>query len=346
MSEASSSSLPASAHASAKRALAARLAETMRGTAHEADVSGTANMLYELLLIVHSAQVAYGRQRARVNIKHRILHAAESETLTLEINHVDVLGTSELEALRRFAGANYGSTRFEFRSPATDELLSHGRVVLRLGVVSERRASESDGAFDERQRAKRDALAAHYAAPDARRAQTMQIDWRTSVVAEADRPLVLELIGDIYNMHQIMPTNITLSLEPIERTDYQSATRAKRKARPHSSAHDGGDDDDDETQTTSAETDAAACVGYALHFANVPSFTDSVLAHLQHKFASRWLGATVLFPHKRHFKKSGTHSVPPQLIVSLRAQHAGVQAKAYQVRGAKRACKKIEKLVQ
>src|SRR6056297_3600297 len=157
MSEASSSSLPVSAHASAKRALAARLAETMRGTAHEADVSGTANMLYELLLIVHSAQVAYGRQRARVSIKHRILHAAESETLTLEINHVDVLGTSELEALRRFAGANYGSTRFEFRSPATDELLSHGRVVLRLGVVSERRASESDGAFDERQRAKRDA---------------------------------------------------------------------------------------------------------------------------------------------------------------------------------------------
>lgn len=132
-----------------------------------------------------------------------------------------------------------------------------------------------------------------------------------------------------------MPTNMTVSLEPIERTDHQ--TTAKRKKR--------SDANDETTADSESAAEKLPCVGYALHFANVPSFSDNFLAHLEHKFASRWLGATVFFPHQRRFKRSGVQKIAPQLIVSLRAQGAGAQTKAFQLRGAKRACKKIEALV-
>jgi len=335
----STGSLPASAHNSAKKALCDRLVETMANTAQEPDIRATADMLHELLLIVHRAQVEYGRPRASVRMKHRVLHAPNTDTLSLEISNIDVLGTPELDALRRFAGQCYGSTRFEFRSPTTDELLSCGRIVMRLGTRSTPRANENHTQFVERCAPSSAAIVAHYAPPDTRRAQTMQIDWSASVVADVDRALVLELIDDIYNMHQLMPTNMTVSLEPIERTDHQTTARTKRKTRAA---------DNDDGEATSAESDSALrapCVGYALHFVNVPSFSDNFLAHLTHKFASRWLGATVLFPHQRRFKRSGVLQIAPQIIVSLRAEGASAQTKAFQLRGAKRACKKIEAVV-
>lgn len=194
-----SESSEAVAQHSTKKALADRLRETMRGTPQEAQIGPTSDMLYELLLIVHKAQVAYGRARANVRMKHRIRHAASDNTFALEITNIDVLGAAEIDALARFAGDCYSATRFQFRSPETDELLTYGVISLHLfprGALD----GESESEHAERVAARR-ASRVHYAAPDHRRKQTMQVDWQASVVLAADRAIVLELIDDVYNMH-------------------------------------------------------------------------------------------------------------------------------------------------
>lgn len=306
--------------------LKARLRETMGGGAQEPQIGPTASMLYELLLAVHTAQVGYGSERGRVRMKHRIEHASGSQRLAVEISNVNVFGTRELDAMRRFARDNFCSAQFQFRSPKTGERLTYGRVLLRVFARGALR-DESGEAAAARLAAQRAALLP-YAAPDTRRPQTMPIDWRESIVARADQPLVLELIDDVYNMHALMPASMSVSLEPIERTDHQSTGKRKQLAA-----------DAESTDRSVAPQD---CVGYALHFGNVPSFSDAFLVHLAHKFGARWLGAVVLFPSQRRFKRAGTITTPAELIVSLRAEAAGPHTKSFALRGAKRACRKVE----
>ena len=61
-----------------------------------------------------------------------------------------------------------------------------------------------------------------------RHTPTHNIDWNSSVVAAVDRPLVIKVVDDIYNMYALMPATLTVSLEPINEIDYATHAKCER----------------------------------------------------------------------------------------------------------------------
>jgi hypothetical protein len=245
-------------------------------------------------------------------LKHVLRHANGENRIVLQVLNLYALEATDISALRALSHRVL-SLRFQFTSQANGDLLGHGLLVVDLLHSAVPRVPPMPV----------------YTEPAARRALTTPIDWTNSSVHADDRAMVLRVVGDVYNMHHVMPMGITVSMETLDDIDYTRSVVSKRKR----------DDDEPQQDESDTTTQAAPTVGYCLHFMGVPSFDDSYLAHMAQKYATLWLGATVLFPHTR---KHGELLVPAQLVVSLRCQHALVQASQPRaVCGAKRLCKKI-----
>ncbi len=276
----------------------------------ESLVARTATLIYELILLV------IGQGRAQGRIKHHIEHVRGAQTLMLDIKGLNTLDWPTVEAMQRAAAGSLLDLSFCFASPETLEPLTSGRISLALHIGTDTRALPL----------------AVYLEPErsARRAQTQLIDWRASCVSEtADQTLLLELVGDVFHMHTTMPAQMQVSLEPVHAVDY-SAKRAGKRTR--------------DDATSSGED--RQVLGYALHFAGVPSFSHCFLEHLAQKYRSRWIGAMVIFPHQRRAMRDDarteTHLVAPELIISLaKAAKDQPLATRFATRGARQLCKKI-----
>lgn len=252
------------------------------------------------------------RNAGAPTLKHVLRHANGENRIVLQVLHLYALEATDITALRALS-PRVLSLRFQFTSPTNGDLLGHGLLVIDLLHSAVQRLPPMPT----------------YSEPTARRQLTTPIDWTNSSVHQDDRALVMRVVDDVYNMHTVMPMGITVSMETLDDVDYTRSVTNKRK-------HDDDPVHDDSDTTTQQ---AAPTVGYCIHFMGVPSFDDTYLAHMAQKYATLWLGAAVLFPHTR---KHGELLVPAQLVVSLRCQHALVQASQPRaVCGAKRLCKKI-----
>lgn len=290
--------------------IAQRLGEHQVGKSAEGLVAPTATLICNILSTI---LVANRRRDPRApSLKHMLRHAIGEDRVTLHVYNARALESTDITALRALSTRVLG-IRFQFTSPQNDDPLGHSHIIFDVLHSAAERVPTMPV----------------YTEPVRRRHRTMEINWTNSVVAQPDRAVVLAVIDDVYNMHQLMPVGMSVSIEGLEDTDHTGSASKKRKA--------GSEPADD--GETSTEHSKAALIGYCLHFVNIPSFNDNFLTHMAQKHATRWLGATVLFPRTR---KSGALIIPAQLMVSVGCEHALVQAsKPRATLGAKRLCKKI-----
>jgi hypothetical protein len=162
----------------------------------------------------------------------------------------------------------------------------------------------------------------------------MEIDWSNSVVLVNDRQLVLNLLDDVHNYELLMPVDVCEWLEPIHSTHCQQQSsdtdgkygrkdlngNGKRTAHTNGRRAARGNDDDDGDESSNFIEDHhqhQQLLGYCITFTNMPSFNLSFLNHLKQKYATRWLSALVLFPHK---------TAPCRLAITLRCENAFLQS--------------------
>lgn len=249
-------------------------------------------------------------------LRHQIKRSPDDGRVLLIVHNVPSLGAEQLKTLRQVS-TRIHLVRFLFRSLETAAQLGYGCVVFVIGT--------EPLADDE--------LRTHFAPPEQRQRPTMPIDWTDSVVLPADRPLVLQVLEDVYNMAEFMPTDMRVALEPIETVDHKS--NLKKRTGPLTS------ETDDESAQPRGRT-----IGYAMHFTGVPSFDDSFLAYMAHKHEARWAGFQLIFPHTRS-RGGHHHTALQQLVVHLSAETAllaGVQD--HSTKGARLLARKLQRLAE
>jgi hypothetical protein len=297
------------------QAIAARVEESIDSSAAKTDWSSTAP---NSILVCNVLNLLLKRQRQRRSnapgFKHRVSWSANQPLIRLEVFPLLTVDTDDIDALRSLS-SRVRSLRFVFER--SGQPLAYGQITLELV----------------------DARLAHappplplYAPPGLHNRRIFDVDWSESVVLKPDRALVLRVIDSVHNMHETMPADIRVSIEPIEAANYEQ--RARSKKRKQSAAADAVvDESSDATSVAHGQL-----VGYCLHFVNVPSFNDSFLDHLAAAYDGRFIGAAVLFPQKR----GKDVLLEQQLSVSVSADHTLVQqAKPHALRGAKRLCRKV-----
>lgn len=264
------------------------------------------------------------------SIKYQIIGNRHDRIITLVINYVKILELADCRAIMR-GETRLIDMRFQFTSLLDSKALKYGCVSIDISCTTPVGASVPYVA-----------LPARY-----RRARTMQIDWSKSVVLKNDRQIVLDLIDDVFNMQEFMPTDITHWLEGLYQ---QTATVAASNGKRHGDDNDyargiaANDDDDngnesDDTATTT-NGDEENCrqqqqqiVGYCLSFTNLPSFNLSFLADLKEKYSTRWLTALILFP---------TNRAPQRLAISISCETTLMQSNTIAANGSKRIKKIID----
>lgn len=249
------------------------------------------------------------------SMQHKLRYIRGEKTIELTVFNVRVFDDKDIAALKMLS-PRVLQVFFHFINTETLDPLACGMMSMRLlHASSEPVDAPAPRVFNELTR---------------RRVRTHEVDWSSSTVAPIDRDLVLRVIDDIYNMYEIMPPDVTVSLEPIKEIDYSAhAKRAavKRKEQPV-----------DETSLASVQNSGAQ-LGYCLHFCGVPSFGDEFFAHMANKYGQRWLGVTLLFPW---CNKSTGVIHPQRLALSISAASSIAQtSKAFASVGAKRLCGKV-----
>lgn len=251
-------------------------------------------------------------------LRHQIKRSTDDGRVMLIVSNVPALTSEQLSALRQVSERIH-LVRFLFRSLETAAQLGYGCVVFVIGTEPLGGGDGSGDGADE-------ALRACFQPPEQRQTPTMPLDWSESVVAPADRALVLRVLDDVYNMAEFMPTDMRVVLEPIENIDYKSSAK---KRGPLAS------ETDEESGVPPGRT-----VGYALHFTGVPSFDDAFLAHMAHKYAARWAGFQLIFPHTRR-----QQTQLQQLVVHISAETALVTgAREHSSKGARLLVRKMLRL--
>lgn len=235
------------------------------------------------------AQIEAGAAAAS-QLRHQIKRSPDDGRVLLIVNNVPSLTSDQLKTLRQVS-TRIHVVRFLFRSPETAAQLGYGCLV--FVICTEPLADAKE-------------LRLLFAPPEERQTPTAPPDWSSSVVAAADRSLVLQVIEDVYNMSEFMPTDMRVALEAIENVDYKSSLK-KRGAL--------ASETDDES--VGGGVPRGRTIGYALHFTGVPSFDDAFLAHMAHKYEARWAGFQIIFPRSRN-----TRIALQQLIVHLSAETA------------------------
>lgn len=249
-------------------------------------------------------------------LRHQIKRSPDDGRVLLIVNHVPSLGSEQLKTLRQVSSRIH-LVRFLFRSLETAAQLGYGCLVFVIGT--------EPLAGDE--------LRALFVSPEQRQLPTVPVDWTDSVVAPADRALVMQVLDDVYNMAEFMPTDMRVALEAIENVDHKASL--KKRTGPLAS------ETDDESARPHGRT-----VGYALHFTGVPSFDDAFLAHMAHKYQARWAGFQLIFPHVRT-RAGRQDTVLQQLVVHLSAETAlltGVQEQSG--KGARLLARKLQRLAE
>lgn len=290
--------------------VAAKLKEPNDSKTIEEGMRKAPNAMLVCNILVSVLMAQRWRNVKAPSLQHRLRYAPGEDRIVLSVEHVAAMDRANIEAIKALSPRVLGM-RFQFTSPEHDDALTSGLVIFDLLHTG----------------AQRKPVVPAYMAPARRRTRTTPVDWKDSVVLECDREFVLRVVDDVYNMHQLMPAKMNMSVEAIEDADYARCVPAKRK-------HEDDTPLDDESENTSTRTHPAL-VGYCIHFVGVPSFDETFLDHMARKYATRWLGATVIFPRARW-------TTPPQLVVSISCENALLQSSAPRaVCGAKRLCKKI-----
>jgi hypothetical protein len=288
-------------------AVAERLNEPVAGFTTVAAASAAAPNSAVVWNILHKLQSMCVRD---AKAQHQLLRA-EGGQVVLKVHHMKSLTSEQLSSLRQIS-TRINQVRFVFRAPDTTDTLGYGSM---LFTIAETPVEE---------------LHMLYAAPLQRQQMLAAPDWRNSVVRSNDRALVIAVVDDVFNMGEFMPTSMRYSLEPIEDVDYKARTK-KRGAAVASET-------DDESLALNGNV-----VGYALHFTDVPSFDDSFIAFMQHKYDERWIGFALVFPHLRPVRGDELLAVPQRLVVQISAETALLGgAKAHATKGARRLARKVQ----
>lgn len=296
--------------------IAKRLGESIDGCSTVAEACARAptsaiacNILLKLRLFTKSVASGGG-------LKHQLKPASNGAEVQLVVHHVQAL-TSDQHASLRQSSARIHTIRFVFRALDTALPLAYGCLIFTI------KPTPLAGADEWR---------ALHRAPAQRQRMRATPDWTLSVVRASDRALILQLLEDVYNMADFIPTEMRVSLEPIEDVDYQARTAASRKRGALAS----------ETDDESAAR--GSLIGYALHFTGMPSFDDSFLAHLAQKYDSRWLGFALIFPHTRQRTPLAEPVLVPQrIVIKLTAETAlvGAATQTAALKGARRLTRKL-----
>jgi hypothetical protein len=298
-----------------------KLAESM-GSAQKDALRLTTAMMFEILLTIHISQRR--RNETADRLRENVRHVEGEKHFTLLIYDVETFDQEDNDALRRICGSHLIDLQFQFTSLATGDRLPKGLLIASLLLRTSEGELSTEHAL----------LRAPYIPPAERRRQTVPIGFTNSVVSKNDQKLVLELVDDIYNMHQLMSLNMKVALEPIVRDNYAAVVASQKRKRDPSS-------DVVIIEESSAELSDTRPLGYTVHFAGVPSFSDTFLEHLKHKYASRWLYFVVLFPHER-MGRAGPALMPAELLVSISSEGMlPCDSLPYAMRGSKRLCQKV-----
>lgn len=314
--------------------IARRFAHTVT---HQPQIEATSNLFFELIMALRKSQRR--RNQGAPDLVYKIRHARGEMQLVLVVENLEVIDQHEdLAELRRIAGENFISARFQFQSEESGDALNYGVIAIALLLRGPQSDDETEEEADVRVRTARSQLTRAHVQPDLRRPATFAINWKGSVVqTPSDRTLILEMIDDVYNMHQLMPAAITTSLEELVAENHMTVNQTvgggkKRKNRRG----------DDEAVLISSSADLSVvdpyqCIGYSVHFVGVPSFDENFLTFMKHKYGSRWLNAVVIFPHERVGR-----SMPPALVLTLACSNAvAKEAQQFSIVGAKRLCMKV-----
>lgn len=356
--------LLASKHETVRSAAQASL-RTAAPELSAAEVDSTATLIAELVVCIQDSQEARaGVCHKDVSIAHSVAHQRGADNLWLSVDGVESLDLLDLDRLRRFGGPYLIDVDFQFIDENSGEPLTSGVVLFNLLVRGEaqRDASASRRGAE---------LKCVYSEPDerAKRKPLVDYDWSDSVVAPLDRPLVVDIIGRVYNMYALMPSEMRVFLEPIDCANYTTAASrqvaaaaaaAQRHRAAASAALPPPVPGRGRKRGSSAKATAAAAVeddvapassalGYTLHFSGVPEFSEAFLRHLESVAGKRLVAAVVVFPHQRlvpddEASKEGAvllETSPAELLVSLSRQGTTETAKQYALMGSKRLCNKI-----
>jgi hypothetical protein len=284
-------------------------------------------MVAELVVCVQESQeVRAGRAHcAYVSLEHRVEHKRGADTLRLRIEGVESIDLLDIDRLHRIGNPHLYGAEFQFFDETSAEPLAHGVLLLSLLLRLPDQSVVQRSAQ----------LRRVYAEPAQRRKALIQYNWDNSVVAPADRALVEDLIVRVYNMYELMPSDMRVFLEPIERANYvpnqysatttHAASTATRKR----------------TATSATTAVSQDVLGYTLHFSGVPDHDESFLRHLESIFGKRLVAAIVVFPHERLVRKSKVSLMPAELLISLACEGKTDLTKQYALIGSKRLCAKV-----
>lgn len=300
------------------RQVAERLGESLDDTAtvENASVAAPNAVVVCTLLCRLHAQIASAAKAPR--LRHQIKRSPDDGRVMLIVNNVPSLTADQLKTLRQVS-TRIHVVRFLFRSLETAAQLGYGCLVFVIDTEPLDNVAE---------------LRTFFLPPDQRQTPTTTIDWTASAVAPADRALVLQVIDDVYNMAEFMPTDMRVALEPIENIDYK-ANLKKRGAL-------ASETDDEST----GGPPHGRTVGYSLHFTGVPSFDDAFLAYMQHKYEARWAGFQLIFPHSRT-RAGQQQTALQQLVVHISAENALlVSVREHSNKGARLLARKLQRLTE
>jgi hypothetical protein len=298
------------------RGLAKTLGETVPHDASTvSDVMATAPSAVFVSNVLSCVLASQKKRLPRFkSMQHKLRYARGEKTIELIVFNLRVFDEQDIAALKLLS-PRVLQVFFHFVNPESLDPLACGMMSLRLLHSSSDLSDPAPRVFAELTR---------------RRQRTHDVDWSTSTVVPIDRDLVLRVIDDVYNMYEIMPPDVTVSLEPIKEVDY--SVHAKRAVLKRKDQHV------DDTSLASVQNSGAQ-LGYCLHFCGVPSFGDEFFAHMANKYGPRWLGATLLFPS---VTKHASIIYPQRLAISISAASSIVQSsKAFASVGAKRLCGKV-----
>lgn len=299
--------------------IANRLNEPIDGCASFVTASAkapTSAIVYNLLLKVRSL---VKHATPPIEIKYQLKPASNGSEVLVVINKVPSLTAAQHAALRQLSPRIH-TIRFQFRTLDTADPLGYGCMVFAIKLQPLESAEQWRALFRQ---------------PPQRQRMCATPDWTLTVVRNNDRGLVLAVIDDVYNMTEFMPTDMCVSLEPIEDVNYQTHTAASRKRGALAS------ETDDESSAAHGNV-----IGYALHFTDVPSFDDAFIAYLSNKYESRWVGFALVFPHMRQRGNGSGVRVPQRFVVEISTETAPLgAAQAHATKGARRLVRKLHAVV-
>lgn len=258
-------------------------------------------------------------------IKYQIIGSRTDRVITLVINYINIVEHFECEAITR-GESRILDIRYQFVSLVDSKALAYGCLTIDISCTTPIGS----------------ALPYVPLPAGSRRKRTMEIDWSNSIVLDNDRKIVLDLIDDVHNYESLMPIDLCEWLAPIFNThnpindddDDNEPNHHNHKAvngNGKRNARASARHDDDDSSLSNLEEHL---LGYCITFTNVPSFNLSFLNYLKQKYATRWLSATVIFPHKNR---------PCRLAFALRCENAFIQASVTNTVGA---CKRLKTIVE